>query len=221
MVSGDIQWIWSPSYERVLFELPVAKSCRVWINQTTVYYKTLSVYYKTLSDQWFIRRRSLDCIIFQKVDVGDGCWGPFVSVTSLRLSEIASTSLSPVIYDFKSNLIQMWTIFPDQHNDVKLAYLIRWRHFLVTECSLKHYRHHKSEARPIIEPNHQNVLLNDIDFGGKRTLKTSKLPKNNISDSKADEDSNWLSFYEIILNWYFEFFHSSSRMLLSNQSMMR
>ena len=111
MVSGDIQWIWSPSYERVLFELPVAKSCRVWINQTRVYYKTLSVYYKTLSDQWFIRRRSLDCIIFQKVDVGDGCWGPFVSVTSLRLSEIASTSLSPVIYDFKSNLIQKWTIF--------------------------------------------------------------------------------------------------------------
>ena len=106
---------------------------------------------------------------------------------------------------------------------MKLAYLIRWRHFLVTECSLKHYRHHISEARPIIEPNHQNVLLNDIDFVGKRTLKTWKLPKNNISDSKADENSNWLSFYEIILNWYFEFFHRSSWMLLSNhfQSMIR
>ena len=161
MVSG-YQWIWSPSYECILFELPVAKSCRVWIYQTRVYFKNLSVYYKTLSEQWFTRRRSLDCIIFQ---------------TSLRLFEIASTSLSPLIYDCNSYLIQKWTIFPDQHNDVKLAYLIRWRHFLVTECSLKHYRHHISEARPIIEPNHQNVLLNDIDFGGKRTLKTWKLPK--------------------------------------------
>ena len=171
MVSGDIQWIWSPSYERVLFELPVAKSCRVWINQTRVYFKTLSVYYKTQSDQWFIRRRSLDCIIFH-IDVGDGCWGPFVSVTSLRLFKIAWTSLSPVIYDCNSNLIQKWTIFPDQHNDVKLAYLIRWRHFLVTECSLKHYRHHISEARPIIEPNHQSELKRH-KFWWKRTLKTS------------------------------------------------
>ena len=36
VVLGDNKLVWSPSYERVLFELPVLKSCSDWINQLRV-----------------------------------------------------------------------------------------------------------------------------------------------------------------------------------------
>ena len=90
--------------------------------------------------------------------------------------------------------VQKWTIFPDSRDDVKQACLNQWRHFLVTECSLKHYRHHISEARPDHWTKSPNEL-NAIKFGGKRTLKTLKLPKNKNSDWKTDENMKWLRFY--------------------------